>query len=506
MVAAIDQGTTSTRCLLFARDGAIVGAAQLEHRQLTPRPGWVEHDAGEIWDRAADVIVGALRNGELDAKDVAAVGITNQRETTVVWDPATGEPLAPAIVWQDTRTAGLAAALEDSVGAARLRELTGLPAATYFSGPKLRWLLDHQEGLRERARAGRAVFGTVESWLAWKLTGGAVHRTDATNASRTLMMDLGRLRWSDELIDALDVPASMLPEITPSSHPEAWGRTLRDGPFGASLPISGVIGDQQAALLGQLRRRPGEAKCTYGTGAFLLMHTGAKAIASRAGLLTTVAYSDPEKVDYALEGSVAVAGSLVQWLRDQLGFGASASEVERLALQVDDSGGAVIVPAFSGLFAPWWRSDARGVICGLTRHTDRRHLARAAIEASAFQVREVIEAMRADAGHAPGELRVDGGMTVSGLLLAFQADILGIPVVRPRCVETTALGAAVAAGLSVGFWESETELAGALEEEARFEPTMSAAERDERLTAWNKAVERSFDWVGQDASRPPPGS
>lgn len=495
MVAAIDQGTTSTRCLLFARDGTVVGSAQEEHRQITPRPGWVEHDPVEIWDRTAQVTAGALAAAGLEGSAVATVGITNQRETTVVWDPATGEPLAPAIVWQDTRTAGFAAELAAAIGAERLRELTGLPAATYFSGPKLRWLLDHEEGLRDRARAGRAVFGTVESWLVWKLTGGAVHRTDATNASRTLMMDLAKLRWNEELLDALGVPARMLPEIAPASHAEAWGATAPDGPFGRRVPIAGVIGDQQAALLGQLRRRPGEAKCTYGTGAFLLMHTGNEAVASEAGLLTTVAYSDAAGVEYALEGSVAVAGSLVQWLRDQLGFAGSAAEVERLALQVEDSGGAVIVPAFSGLFAPWWRSDARGVICGLTRHTDRRHLARAAIEASAFQVREVIEAMRADAGHAPGELRVDGGMTVSGLLLGFQADILGIPVVRPRCVETTALGAAVAAGLAVGFWESETELEGALEEDARFEPTMSDAERDERLAAWSKAVERSFGWV-----------
>ena len=495
MVAAIDQGTTSSRCLLFTRDGAVAGSAQREHRQITPRPGWVEHDPVEIWDRTAEVVAGALRDAGLEGSQVAAVGITNQRETAVVWDPATGEPLAPAIVWQDTRTAALARDLEEAVGAARLRALTGLPAATYFSGPKLRWLLDHHEGLRERAAAGRAVFGTVDAWIVWKLTGGRVHRTDATNASRTLMMDLASRRWSDELLGALDVPASMLPEIAPSSHPEAWGRTLADGPFGAAAPITGVIGDQQAALLGQLRRRPGEAKCTYGTGAFLLMHTGGKAVPSNAGLLTTVAYSDPERVDYALEGSVAVAGSLVQWLRDQLGFADSAAEVERLALGVDDSGGAVIVPAFSGLFAPWWRSDARGVICGLTRHTDRRHLARAAIEASAFQVREVLEAMRVDAGRAPRELRVDGGMTVSGLLLSFQADILGIPVVRPRCVETTALGAAVAAGLAVGFWESEAELAGALEEDARFEPSITTAEREARMATWRRAVERSFDWV-----------
>ena len=496
VVAAIDQGTTSSRCLLFARDGGVVGSAQREHRQITPRPGWVEHDPVEIWDRTAEVVAGALKGGGLEGSDVAAVGITNQRETTVVWDPATGEPLAPAIVWQDTRTAELAADLERTIGAGRLRELTGLPAATYFSGPKLRWLLDNQEGLRERANAGRAVFGTVESWLVWKLTGGAVHRTDATNASRTLMMDLGNLRWSDELLDALGVPRRMLPEIAPSSHPEAWGHTSPGGPFGARVPITGVIGDQQAALLGQLRRRSGEAKCTYGTGAFLLMHTGGKAIQSKAGLLTTVAYSDSERVDYALEGSVAVAGSLVQWLRDQLGFGETAAEVEALALEVEDSGGAVIVPAFSGLFAPWWRSDARGVICGLTRHTDRRHLARAAIEASAFQVYEVLAAMHADAGQTPRELRVDGGMTVSALLLAFQADILGIPVVRPRCVETTALGAAVAAGLATGFWDSETELAGALEEDARFEPNMSDADRAGRLATWRKAVERSFDWIG----------
>ena len=496
MVAAIDQGTTSSRCLLFARDGAVVGSAQQEHRQITPRPGWVEHDPAEIWDRTAEVVAGALENAGLEGSDVAAVGITNQRETTVVWDPVTGEPLAPAIVWQDTRTADLAADLERTVGAERLRELTGLPAATYFSGPKLRWLLENQEGLRDRAAAGRALFGTVESWLVWKLTGGAVHRTDPTNASRTLMMDLGSLRWNDELLDALGVPARMLPEIAPSSHPEAWGGTTADGPFGAEVPITGVIGDQQAALLGQLRRRPGEAKCTYGTGAFLLMHTGGEAIQSKAGLLTTVAYSDGARVDYALEGAVAVAGSLVQWLRDQLGFAESAAGVERLARQVEDSGGAVIVPAFSGLFAPWWRSDARGVICGLTRHTDRRHLARAAIEASAFQVFEVLEAMRADAGQAPAELRVDGGMTVSALLLAFQADILGIPVMRPKCVETTALGAAVAAGLAVGFWESETELAGALEEEARFEPTITDSDREGRVATWRKAVERSFDWVG----------
>ena len=498
VIAAVDQGTTSSRCLLFDRNGRVVGSDQREHRQITRRPGWVEHDPKEIWERTSEVIAGALRDGELDGRSVAAVGITNQRETTVVWDPATGEPLAPAIVWQDTRTDRLAAELQERVGADRLRSSTGLPAATYFSGPKLRWLLQHEGGLRQRAGSGRAVFGTVESWLIWRLTDGAVHRTDPTNASRTLMMDLGECQWSAELLEALEIPPRMLPEIAPSSHPEAWGSTTPHGPFGARVPITGVLGDQQAALLGQLCRRPGEAKCTYGTGAFLLLHTGAAPIPSKAGLLTTVAYADADRVDYALEGSVAVAGSLVQWLRDQLGLADSAAGIERLALEVENSGGAVIVPAFSGLFAPHWRADARGVLCGLTRHTDRRHLARAAIEAAAFQVHDVLEAMREDAGFPVSELRVDGGMTVSDLLLGFQADILGIPVIRPRLLETTALGAALCAGLAVGFWESEAELAAALEaneEDTRFEPRMSAADRAARLRGWRKGVERSLAWT-----------
>ncbi len=495
VVAAIDQGTTSSRVLLFDRAGRIRGSAQREHRQITPRPGWVEHDAGEIRDRVGEVIVEALRDAGLSAGDVEAVGITNQRETTVVWDPATGEPLAPAIVWQDTRTAALARRLERDFGAEPLRERTGLPAATYFSGPKLRWLLENVEGLADRARAGRAVFGTVDSWLVWNLTGGEVHQTDPTNACRTQLFDLRTLDWDDELLEALHVPRGMLPDLAPSSHPEAWGRTAAEGPFGARVPITGVIGDQQAALLGQLRRRPGETKCTYGTGAFVLMHTGREPVPSKAGLLTTVAYADAEGTEYALEGSVAVAGSLVQWLRDQLGFSDSAAGVEALALEVEDSGGVVIVPAFSGLFAPWWRDDARGVICGLTRHADRRHLARAAIEASAFQVREVVLAMADDAGASAPGLRVDGGMTVSDLLLQFQADVLGVPVVRPRCLETTALGAAVAAGLASGFWESENDLAGVVAEEARFESRMSDETRRERIAAWRRAVERSFDWV-----------
>ena len=495
VVAAIDQGTTSSRCLLFDRSGRVAGSAQREHRQFTPRPGWVEHDPAEIRDRTGEVVAGALRDAGMDGRSVVAVGITNQRETTVVWDPATGEALAPAIVWQDTRTDRLATALEADIGAARLRDLTGLPAATYFSGPKLQWLLENREGLRERARTGRAVFGTVETWLVWNLTGGAVHRTDPTNASRTLMMDLRRRQWNDDLLAALGVPRRMLPEIAPSSDPEAWGATLPDGPFGARVPIGGVIGDQQAALLGQLCRRPGEAKCTYGTGAFLLMHTGEEPVPSEAGLLTTVAYTDRDRAHYALEGSVAVAGSLVQWLRDQLGLADSAPGIERLALEVEDSAGAVIVPAFSGLFAPHWRSDARGVICGLTRHTDRRHLARAAIEAAAFQVAEVLRAMREDSGFPVSELRVDGGMAVSDLLLGFQADLLGVPVLRPRQTETTALGAAICAGLAAGFWDSAAELGEALEVEARFEPRIPEARRAALSQSWSKAVERSLDWV-----------
>ncbi len=495
VVAALDQGTTSTRCLLFDRAGRVAGSAQREHRQSTPRPGWVEHDPNEIRDRSGQVVAEALAAAGLDGKSVAAVGITNQRETAVVWDPADGAPLAPAIVWQDTRTAGLAADLEAAVGAERLREITGLPAATYFSGPKLRWLLDSVDGLRERAAAGRAVFGTVDSWLAWNLTGGRRHATDPTNASRTLLMDLRRLEWSAELAEAQRIPLRMLPEIVPSAHPEAWGRTKADGPFGAEVPVAGVLGDQQSALLGQLRRRTGEAKCTYGTGAFLLLHTGSEPVPSASGLLTTVAYAEPGRTDYALEGSVAVAGSLVQWLRDQLGLAGSAEGIAALAREVGDSGGVVIVPAFSGLFSPRWRPDARGVICGLTRHADRRHFARAAVEASAFQVAEVLEAMGRDARFPVSELRVDGGMAVNDDLLAFQADLIEAPVVRPRQLETTALGAAVCAGLAVGFWDSEADLADALAEDARFEPRMPAAERGRRLADWRKAVERSLGWA-----------
>ncbi len=495
VVAALDQGTTSSRCLLFDRHGRVLGAAQQEHRQFTPGRGLVEHDPAEIRDRVFRTAARALKAAGLTGRNVAAVGITNQRETAVVWDPDTGEPLAPAIVWQDTRTRTLADRFGERVGVDRLREITGLPPATYFSGPKLQWFLDNTPGLRERARAGKALFGTVDSWILWHLTGDRRHCTDATNASRTQLMDLESCDWCPELLEALDVPGRMLPEIVPSSDAEAFGHTRSDGPFGAAVPIAGTIGDQQAALLGQQCRRPGEAKCTYGTGAFLLLHTGKRPVPSRSGMLTTVAWADRNTTEYALEGAVAVAGSLIQWLRDQLGFAETAAGVERLALDVPDSGGVFIVPAFSGLFAPRWRADARGTICGLTRFADRRHLARAALEATAFQVAEVLEAMRRDSGQAVSELRVDGGMTVSDLLLGFQADILGVPVVRPLQRETTALGAAVAAGLAVGFWESGADLRAALAEDARFEPRMSVADRDARLADWRRAVERSLDWA-----------
>jgi len=472
-----------------------MGSAQREHRQFTPDRGLVEHDPAEIRDRVLETVSRALKASGLAGKDVAAVGITNQRETAVVWDPETGEPLAPAIVWQDTRTRALAEQFGEAVGEERLRERTGLPPATYFSGPKLRWLLENTPGLCERAREGRAVFGTVDSWILACLTGNRGHRTDATNASRTQMMALDGCRWDPELLTALEVPERMLPEILPSSHPEAFGHTRKDGPFGAEIPITGMIGDQQAALLGQQCRRPGEAKCTYGTGAFLLLHTGTRPVPSRSGMLTTVAFADRDGVEYALEGAVAVAGSLIQWLRDQLGFAETAAGVERLALEVPDSGGVYIVPAFSGLFAPWWRPDARGTICGLTRFADRRHIARAALESTAFQVAEVLEAMRQDSAQTISELRVDGGMTVSDLLLGFQADILGVPVARPLQRETTALGAAVAAGLAVGFWESGADLGAALTEDARFEPKMPESDREARLADWRRAVERSFDWA-----------
>lgn len=495
-VAAIDQGTTSTRAILFDHAGQPVASGQREHAQHFPRAGWVEHDAAEIRDNAVAVLREALDAAAASPGDVAAIGITNQRETAVLWDRTTGEPVAPAIVWQDTRTQDLVDRLAADGGVGRFRAQTGLPLATYFSATKIAWLLEHVEGARARAEAGELAFGTTDSWLLWNLTGGpdgGVHATDVTNASRTLLMDLQTLEWDDGLLEAFGVPRALLPEIRSSS--EVYGVAAAGSPL-PGIPIAGILGDQQAATFGQTAFASGESKNTYGTGNFLILNTGTEIVASQNGLLTTVAYrlGDAPAV-YALEGSIAVTGSLIQWLRDNLGIIEQAADVEELALSVDDNGGVQFVPAFSGLFAPYWRPDARGVIVGLTRYATKAHIARAALEAVAFQTREVVDAAGADAGLALAELRVDGGMAANDALMAFQADVLGVPVVRPAVLETTALGAAYAAGLAVGFWSGQDELRDNWREERRWEPQMDAAEREERLAVWRKAVERSFDWV-----------
>ncbi len=483
VVAAIDQGTTSTRCMLFNAAAEVVARAQREHRQHLPRQGWVEHDAREIWANTEAVCGEALEQAGLRAGDVAAIGITNQRETTVVWDRATGEPVAPAIVWQDTRTQAICDELARGDND-RYRDRTGLPLATYFAGPKIRWILDNVQP------SGDLAFGTVDSWLLWKLTGR--HATDATNASRTMLMDLDTLQWAPEIADEMGVPMSMLPEIRSSS--EVYG-DVRDGPL-AGVAVAGILGDQQAATFGQACLSPGEAKNTYGTGNFLLLNTGATKVLSENGLLTTVCYALPDQDPvYALEGSIAVTGSLVQWLRDNLGLIRDASEVEALARTVDDNGGAYFVPAFSGLFAPYWRPDARGAIVGLTRFVNRGHLARAALEATAFQTREVVDAMNADSGVALTELKVDGGMVGNELLMQFQADVLGVPVIRPVIAETTALGAAYAAGLAVAFWSSTDQISTNWAAERTWQPAMDATDRDARYSTWKKAVTKTFDWV-----------
>ena len=484
-VATIDQGTTSTRCLIVDHDGGVVASAQREHEQHFPRPGWVEHDANEIWEMTVAVIGEALDTAGVESSDIAAIGITNQRETTVLWDAATGEPVHPAIVWQDTRTADLCERLGAGDGPDRFRSCTGLPLATYFSGPKVAWILESSRDLRARAEVGDVLFGTVDSWLLWKLTG--VHATDVTNASRTLLMNLETLQWDPEIVDAMGIPAAMLPEIKPSAG--VFG--VAKGPL-AGVPVAGVLGDQQAALFGQGCLRPGDAKNTYGTGCFMLQNTGTRPVHSDSGLLTTVAYQiNDEPAIYALEGSVAVAGALVQWLRDNLGIIERSSDVEALAASVPDNGDVYLVPAFSGLFAPRWRADARGVIVGLTRFTTSGHLARAALEATAYQTREVLEAMYTDSGVRLGELKVDGGMVVNQLFMQFQADILGVPVVRPDVIETTALGAAYAAGLAVGYWSDLPES----REGGRWEPTMTEAAREALYGRWKEAVERSFGWM-----------
>ena len=493
-VAAIDQGTTSSRCILFDRDGRIVHTDQREHEQITPQPGWVEHDAAEIWTRVREVIGGALAGSPAEAGDVEAIGITNQRETTVVWDRATGEPVHNAIVWQDTRTAPLVRELAGDVGVDRLRDAVGLPLSTYFSGPKVKWILDTVDGARERAEAGELAFGTMDSWVLWNLTGGpdgGVHATDVTNASRTLLMDLETLDWHAGALELMGIPASMLPEIRSSSEPygEAQGTAL------GGRPVAGILGDQQAALFGQTCFEQGEAKNTYGTGSFLLVNTGEE-IARTEKLLTTLAYKlGDEPARYALEGSIAVTGALIQWLRDRLKIIPDAPAVEALAKTVDDNGGVYFVPAFSGLFAPHWRDDARGVICGLTAYSNQGHIARAALEAAAWQSKEVVDAA-ADVADVPfDELRVDGGMTANELLMQFQADVLGVPVIRPAVTETTALGAAYAAGLAVGFWKDRAELKQRWAEDKRWEPRMAAADRDAGLARWREAVERSLGWA-----------
>ncbi|NNK91104.1 MAG: glycerol kinase GlpK [Acidimicrobiia bacterium] len=488
-VGAIDQGTTSTRFVVVDESGAIVAIDQMEHLQIQPRPGWVEHDAAEIWANTERVIAGALAKAGIDASQLAGVGITNQRETTLLWDAVTGEPVHNAIVWQDTRTDRLVDALGGDAGPDRLREITGLPLATYFAGPKVRWLLDEDAELAERAASGGLRFGTMDSWVLWNLTGR--HVTDVTNASRTLLMDLGTLDWSDEALDVIGVPRSLLPEIVPSVGTIGTGTGVLDG-----VPIAGVLGDQQAALFGQTCFTPGEAKNTYGTGCFMLLNTGTEAVASEQGLLTTVGYQIADAAPvYALEGSVAIAGAAVQWLRDNLRLISSAPEVEELATSVEDHGGVYFVPAFSGLFAPHWRSDARGAIVGLTRYAEAGHIARATLEAVAFQTRDVLDAMRADSGVDLSALKVDGGMVSNETLMQFQADILGVPVIRPTITESTALGAAYAAGLATGFWGGLDELSEHWEEDRRFEPTLPVDEREERHTEWQKAITRTLDWA-----------
>jgi glycerol kinase len=487
-VGAIDQGTTSTRFVIVDEAGRIVAMDQQEHRQIYSQPGWVEHDANEIWERTQSVIVGAMDQAGITPADLAAVGITNQRETTLVWDRATGEPVAPAIVWQDTRTDSLVKELGGKLGQDRFRHETGLPLATYFAGPKARWLLDHLD-LHDRAASGDLLFGTMDTWLIWKLTGR--HLTDVTNASRTMLMNLATLEWDDELCEAIGVPRAMLPEIVPSVSDFGTATGVLEG-----VKIAGDLGDQHAAMFGQACFDPGSAKNTYGTGCFMLLNTGTTAVASEHGLLTTVAYQVEGEVPvFALEGSVAIAGAGVQWLRDNLGIIDSAPEVESLAADTSDNADVYFVPAFSGLFAPYWRSDARGVIVGLTRFADRRHIARAVLESVAYQTRDVLTAMEADSGQSLGFMNVDGGMIANDLLMQFQADILGVPVARPVNAETTALGAAYAAGLAVGFYEDLDAVRALWSEDHRWMPTMDAEERDRLYARWLQAVERTYDWA-----------
>jgi glycerol kinase len=485
--------------MLFDHAGKVVSLAQKEHRQIYPQPGWVEHDPDEIWQRTQEVCREAVAKAGGQKGDISAIGITNQRETAIMWDRRTGKPFHNAIVWQDTRTKGICDDLAQEGGQDRFRATSGLPLATYFSGPKIKWLLENVPGVRVAAERGDALFGNLDTWLIWWLTGGpdgGAHVTDVTNASRTILMNLSTLDWDSQVLEILHIPRAILPRIVPSSDPATWGYTSENGPFGCKIPVCGDLGDQQAALVGQTCFQPGEAKNTYGTGCFMLMNTGTQAVPSKSGLLTTLGYQfGTQSAVYALEGSIAVTGALVQWLRDNLGLISSSAEVEQLASSVEDNGGIYFVPAFSGLFAPYWRSDARGVIVGLTRYINKGHLARAALEATAYQTREVLEAMQKDSGVNLTALKVDGGMVYNHLLMQFQADQLGVPVVRPRIAETTALGAAYAAGLAVGFWQNTDDLRSNWQVDQTWLPQMSSQERQKLYRRWLKAVKRTFNWI-----------
>lgn len=498
-IAAIDQGTSSTRCILFDHTGTAVLSSQKEHRQIYPQPGWVEHDPLEIWQCTKEVIHDVLLKGELKSGQVNSIGITNQRETSIVWNPHTGKPYYNAIVWQDTRTKQICDELAVEGGVDRFRSKVGLPLATYFSGPKIKWLLDNIQGIRSAAEQGEAIFGNIDTWIIWWLTGGpgkGLHITDVTNASRTMLMSLETLDWDDEILKIFNIPRKILPRILPSSDAQRYGATTPDGPFQRTIPICGDLGDQQAALVGQACFNPGEAKNTYGTGCFMLLNTGSRIIHSSRGLLTTLAYKIGESpANYALEGSIAITGALVQWMRDNLGVITKSADIEQLALSVDDNGGIYFVPAFSGLFAPYWRSDARGVIVGLTRYIHKGHIARAALEATAYQTREVLDAMEADSGVKLSTLKADGGMVQNNLLMQFQADILNVLVVRPKVVETTALGAAYAAGLATGFWKSLDDLRANWQISSTWTPRMGIEQRGELYKGWLKAVERTLNWV-----------
>ena len=493
-VGAVDQGTTSTRFMVFDHSGSVVGVDQKEHEQIYPKPGWVEHDPMEIIARTHDVIDGGLKKAGITASDLAAVGITNQRETTVVWDRTTGKPIYNALVWQDTRTQGVVDELSADGGQDRFREKAGLPLATYFSGTKAKWLLENVEGARARADAGDLLFGNIDTWVMWNLTGGmdgGVHVTDVSNASRTMLMNLETLEWDDELLEAFGIPRSMLPTIQPSSAVYGQLKGMLEG-----ISVAGDLGDQQAATFGQAAYDIGDAKNTYGTGNFMLLNTGTEIVPSKSGLLTTLGWKlGDQPAIYCLEGSIAITGALVQWLRDNIGLIKSSPEIEDLAKTVEDNGGIYFVPAFSGLFAPYWRGDARGAIVGLTRYVNKGHIARAALEATAWQTREVVDAMEADSGVKLKELKVDGGMVYNDLLMQFQADSLQVPVIRPKVAETTALGAAYAAGLAVGFWDSYDDLRKNWGKDKEWTPRMDASEIEREYAQWKKAVTRTFDWV-----------